>query len=261
MHEKEKRRICLLDLDTTLYKGEFGYVIADLFVFLKNEGLFSHPAEDMKTFIKDMILSATDRTRFALELITQYYRGLKGKDIKDIDAAFTRFWETKNTKALYSHTIPLLSRMNNNEYETIIVSGSPKESLSQDFRKIISFKKLYATHGKIKGTKYNGECTDFDERATDRAKSWVVSAIRETQEFDKDNSFAFGDSESDIPLLSAVNPKHAFFVFHTTEPFAWEDVAKLKDKKEFIEETYKDSKWHFVEVGDELIQEVDKELR
>ncbi|GEM_PF-4238356 len=255
----KKRKVCLLDLDTTLYAGDTGYVIADLCIYFKERGMFNYPCNDMPKIIRDMIRNATDRTKFAKELINFYYTGLndhkgegghidaKGPNFKTVKQNISEFWQIRGKNVWFAHAKPLIDLMHGHGYETIVISGSPREALEEaKKKKLLDYKQLYATHPDKKRKPY--QCSDSNERATESAKNWVVSILKEDHDFDRNKSFAFGDSESDIPLLSAVNRANAFFVCHTKSPLekVGETEKDLKDKKSKTRERFQKKGWNFV---------------
>lgn len=91
----------------------------------------------------------------------------------------------------------------------ILISGSPLELLRL-VQKQFDFTELYATTGCIEQGVYTGDYRKEDERATAEAKERLIRALNKRLHFDPDTSFAFGDSESDIPLLEVVNPQNSF---------------------------------------------------
>ncbi len=230
---------CLLDMDTTLYRGRFGYVIVDLIVFLSKTGRLDYKG-DLEQDIIAMMKNPGDRTAFAKKLMHMYFDGVKHFNKDTIDRDIAEFWSDRlgNSTTWYEHTKPLISLMNQEHRETIVVSGSPREALTITQQEL-QFVQLYATHST------NGRYTSWQERATKDAKRWAVSFIRESRYFDVTKSFAFGDSESDTPLFDAVIPENAFFFFDD-EPFEWED-KKARERKSKEKELMATSKgWTFV---------------
>lgn len=201
------------DLDNTLYKGKLRHVILDFPQYLFERGMFSTYAinelNDLRTkYSADKI----DRTTFALEVIKYYYAGLKDTSTSIIHEAAQFFWrDTKNT-AWFPYTIELIKLLNTHT-ETIVVSGSPIEVLDIVFDEL-GVDKLFATSGTIIDNKYTGEFELSQEMATAEAKKLFIARYTEMASYNYEQSFAFGDSESDYPLLEAVPPQNAFLFTH-----------------------------------------------
>jgi phosphoserine phosphatase len=194
--------LSLFDLDSTLYKGKKGYVIFDFPYFLYDRGRFSSryidELEDLMRRYKSGLLG---RKEFALEVISVYYNGLKSQSTYEIEKEANQFWQEEPKNLWYPYTLELVTEMNIHT-ETILVSGSPFRVL-QCMPIWDDFVAKYATSGEVSSDVYTGEAREL---ATQDAKKRLIQDLS----FDPDTSFAFGDSQSDTPLLEAVNPKNSF---------------------------------------------------
>jgi len=201
-----QQSVALFDLDYTLYKGEMQqyHVILDFPYILDKTGLFQKNVLDkMKKAYDDYKQKKIDRKVFADNTIQFYYEGVKGQSVKDIENV-AKQWMLKSTNLWYPYTYELVELMRNMSIPTIIISGSPIEPLAL-IKQELGVDNLYATRGKIdwQGT-FTGECEA--EFANAEAKDLLIQSFN----FNPDLSFAFGDSESDYPLLESVNPKNSF---------------------------------------------------
>ncbi len=201
--------VSLFDLDSTLYKGQQGYVILDFPIFLEKRGLFEQDTlqklEDLKSLYQDRKI---ERTPFVLQLIEFYYRGITHQPVVKIEQAAHDFWLQMADSAWFTYSIELVNFMNKIT-RTILVSGSslvPLRYIQQQF----CFDELHATTGIIEHGVFTGAYRREDERATSEAKDLFVNALSTQLQIDRETSFAFGDSESDIPLLKAVIPDNGF---------------------------------------------------
>jgi phosphoserine phosphatase len=91
--------------------------------------------------------------------------------------------------------------------KALIVSGAPLNPL-HDVQEHFKFAELHATAGCIEEGVYTGRYNI--ELATSGAKNAFMKTLVSRIHVDPEKSFAFGDSESDIPLLEAVNPRNSF---------------------------------------------------
>lgn len=197
--------LALFDLDYTLYRGEKHHVILDFPHFLHKENLFPSKTLDQMTIeFNDYQLKKKDRKTFADNEIQLYYEGLKGQSVKDIESA-SKDWLLSSTNLWYDYAHELVKLMRNSNIPTVIISGSPFEPLVL-VKEELGVDELYATRGEIddKGI-FTGNCEV--EYANADAKSKLIQTLN----FDPSKSFAFGDSESDFPLLEAVHPSNSYF--------------------------------------------------
>jgi len=197
------------DFDNTLYKGRSRYLILDFAEFLDGKSCFD-PVEKQK--IKSLFSSYKKgfitRHDFGVLVVESYYRGLMDIEVKKIQDLAASFWGHIKTEAWFSYTIPLLKILNTATI-LILISGSPIEIL-EIINNTLSFNKIYASMGVIKNGIYTG--LTWKEMATYTAKADVMESLSKTSSFDPATSFAFGDSESDYPLLNSVCPQNAYML-------------------------------------------------
>ena len=207
----ESKSYCFFDFDNTLYKGKNGYLILDFPEFLAVKGLFNcldlKNLQDLQFLYKNKHMSRDD---FAIKVLETYYKGLAGKEEKDIFMEAVNFFEIKYNEIWFPYSLPLIQLMN--KYTTtILVSGSPYEILELICEKI-DIKILFATRGIIDKGVYTGEFNIDTEMATYDAKKKLMDKLSKLYQFNTDSSFAFGASESDFPLFDAVNFKNSYLI-------------------------------------------------
>lgn len=195
------------DFDNTLYKGQSRYLILDITNYLFKRGSFnSIEFENINNLFSSYFQGIINRHDFGVRVVESYYRGLTGLYEKEILDITRDFWDRFQANSWFSYTIPLLKMINNSTIK-ILVSGSPVEVLEM-IKKPLGFKEIYASKGTIKNGIYTGFTTK--EMATSSAKSKLMLDLSHTIAFNPAKSFAFGDSESDFPLLEAVTPDNAY---------------------------------------------------
>jgi phosphoserine phosphatase len=202
---------CFFDFDNTLYKGKNRYLILDFPEFLAVKSYFDE--KELKK-LKDLrILYANhgiSRDEFTIRVIESYYQGLAGQSEDEISRQANIFWEMKPEDLWFSYTIPLLNLMK--KYTTtVLVSGSPLEILRLIYKEI-GREILYGTRGIIERSIYTGAYNPYEEMATYNAKSKFIIDMSVIHQFNPNTSFAFGDSESDFPLLNAVNAQNSYLI-------------------------------------------------
>ena len=231
--------VSLFDLDSTLYKGEQGYVILDFPCFLNTHGRFDDRyVAELKGLKSEYKSGRLSRPDFALAVIDVYYRGLNGQSTYEIEQEAMLFWRSNSTSAWYRYTLELIHEMKCYPTKLVLVSGSPMDVLQHmpiwsDFDE----KQRYTTTGKVEEGKF---VSVLDETATDDAKQRLI----EKMVFDPSVSFAFGDSDSDVPLLNAVDGRNSFVFCESEE--------KLRGHK-VLYQTAKDKGWHILRYDDDKV--------
>ncbi|MFC2028864.1 HAD family hydrolase [Chloroflexota bacterium] len=196
----------LFDLDNTLYRGERFHVIYDFPVILHKEGLFNKTnLDELDRLWNGYINGNILRPSFVNKTIESYFHGIKGEKVKEIKLS-AKTWLQKSSNLWFEYTFDLMELFKTIPIHTVLVSGSPVEPL-EVIKDLLSVDELHATTGHIGAEdEFLGTCRfDFGSKKTKEKliKSWS---------FPRESSFAFGDSESDFPLLEAVNPKNSFLL-------------------------------------------------
>lgn len=201
--------LSFFDFDNTLYKGQSRYLILDFSTFLKENGFFdSQEFFDLNTLFSSYHQGRMNRHDFGVLAVQSYYRGLTGIPEEEIFIQARLFWDRIQDEAWFSYSLPLL-KLINNKTTSFLISGSPIEIIKVII-KTLGFKELYASKGIIQNGIYTGRTQQ--EMATNSSKTELMQALSETLNFKPATSFAFGDSESDFPLLEAVDPRNAYLL-------------------------------------------------
>ncbi len=202
------------DFDNTIYKGQSRYLILDFSIFLEERGSFSSAElENIRSLFSAYYQSSINRHDFGVLVVEAYYRGLSNIPEKEIYDQATQYWNRIQTNAWFPYTIPLL-KIANNATTSILISGSPIEIL-EIIKKTLGFKEIYASIGIIQKGIYTGHTKQ--EMATYSAKAELMKQLARKFSFNPATSFAFGDSESDFPLLESVYPKNAYLLGATSD--------------------------------------------
>jgi HAD superfamily phosphoserine phosphatase-like hydrolase len=201
------------DFDNTIYKGQSNYLILDFSTCLEANGFFdSVEFEKLKSLFSSYYQGWIDRHDFGVLVVESYYRGLSGQTEMEISNQAHQYWDRIQEDAWFPYTIPLL-KLINRMTTPVMVSGSPFEVL-EIIHKTLGFKELFASKGLIQDGVYTGHTEK--EMATFTAKAKLMQELSEALSFEPATSFAFGDSESDFPLLMSVDPRNAYLLGATT---------------------------------------------
>jgi phosphoserine phosphatase len=181
----------------------------DFSTFLEKKGLFD-PEEFsvLKTLFNSYYQGSINRHDFGVLVVESYYRGLSGQHENEILDESGKYWDHIREEAWFPYTLQLLNIVNTRT-KSILVSGSPLEVL-ETMTKSLGFKEIYASKGVIHSGIYTGQ-TEL-EMATSIAKAGFVKNFADSIPVSPATSFAFGDSESDFPLLEFVDPQNAYLL-------------------------------------------------
>ncbi len=152
----------------------------------------------------------TSYQQFADDVVAHYCQGLEDKSQKDIEAAGKMFLAHIQVRMLHEFS-PKLVEMLNEHAHTIAISGSPVEIL-QPLADHLGIKEVKGLEAEIINGRYTGRVKTNTAIRSEKEK--VIAAIV-MRGHSKQTSFAFGDSDSDVPILEAVdnpfavNPKPA----------------------------------------------------
>lgn len=236
-----EKNFVFLDFDNTLYRGESRYMILDFSTFLKTNGFFdSGEFDKFRSLFSSYHQGELDRHKFGVYAVETYYRGLCGITAKEISAQANLFWDRIRDNAWFPYTVPLLKLLKD-KTTTILISGSPIEIL-KIISKSLGIKDLYASKGILNNGVYSGGTEQ--EMATSYSKAKLMKGLSVKFSFNPATSFAFGDSESDFPLLEAVDPCNAYLL-----------GASAKLKQQVIEKN-----WNLLDHENEILSHVNSRI-
>lgn len=203
--------LSFFDLDNTLYKGNRRHVILDFPPYLTSKGLFhSNAGKTIDELSRSYEDGTLDRDTFTLSVIKYYYSGLRGFEEAIVDKFAQEFWDEYSGEAWFRYSTDLV-RLLNQYTDTVLVTGSPLEIVHYVDR-TLGVGQIHATSGIVADGVYTGKFHIRNELATAGAKARLVNKITSDANYDPTKSFAFGDSESDFPLLESVYCRNAFLL-------------------------------------------------
>jgi HAD superfamily phosphoserine phosphatase-like hydrolase len=197
------------DFDNTLYKGISSYLILDFSEYLVGQGVILESAMLLfHGFFADYEAGRINRKIFGEQVVKAYYQNLTGAKENELSAQARTYWETLPQEAWFPYTQAILT-LAQSFTTTIMISGSPVEIIKH-IPIASKFDKIFASKGSIQAGVYTGKVEI--EMATSESKAQLMDDLRNDLKFDPNTSFAFGDSESDFPMLRAVNPMNAYLL-------------------------------------------------
>jgi HAD superfamily hydrolase (TIGR01490 family) len=196
-------KFAVFDIDGTLFRSSL-YV--ELAFELAEEGHLPPDLVDtiaLKRKSWKMRESNTAYQEFDLAVVLGVDQLLTTLPVDAYETAVARTIQ-KHSDMVYSYTRGLISTLKSQGYTLIAVSGSPKELVEQ-FASRYGFDLWVGQHWARKGNMFTGEIV---KTHTDKDK--IVRRLVEEHGLTIDGSYAIGDSEGDIGILSIVDNPIAF---------------------------------------------------
>lgn len=193
------RKAAFFDVDGTLVKGYIPPAFSD---YLAGKGVLDRKKNERIQELIGLYKEGKASYRYvSLRVPKLYASGIKGRRHSEIVRLASVFMK-EYKKNLFPYSKRLVSLMNRKGFLTVAISGAQIEVLTyldMGFRGI---------HG-VEVWVRNGICTGKIKRNLILAeeKRRVINSLVRKYGIDMENSFAFGDSEEDLAMLSRVgNP-------------------------------------------------------
>ena len=218
------RRVALFDVDGTLVRG---LLIVDFPGYLVRKGCFDPEKESEIRCLAQLYRRGSVSYRYISTRIPRLYAaGIEGQAqsrVRELGRAFIR--ETKGR--IFPYTKGLVSLMARSGFLTVAISGSPLEVISP--LKPLGFDKIFGTEMEVRRGVYTGRVQRNLILSGEKRK--VVDTLSTRYRVDFEHSFAFGDTEQDLPLLGAVgnpvplNPNSALLTIATAR--GWQNPRSV----------------------------------
>jgi HAD superfamily phosphoserine phosphatase-like hydrolase len=192
-----QRKAAFFDIDGTLLKG---FIICAFPDYLAGRGFFDKRKNERIQELTRLYWEGKISYRHAGVLIPKLYAaGIKGRrqsEIIKLAPAFMR----EHSRNMRPYTKGLISLMNKSGFMTIAISASPIEALLE--LKSIGFMKIYGSEMEVRRGVYTGRL--MRDLALSESKREVINSLIKRYGINTRDSFAFGDTEQDLPMLSSV---------------------------------------------------------
>ena len=175
-----------------------------------------------RPFMKEGLVSRSDAVKAAY---AHFLFGIGSADerqttrLRDAMAEMTKGWDVAKVSEIVEHTlhelidpvvyeeaVTLIRRHQANGRDVIIVSASGAE-LVGPIARLLGAEHWIASQMQVEDGRYTGEITFY---AYGQAKADAIAALAEQRGYDLTRSYAYSDSITDSPMLSAVG--HGFVV-------------------------------------------------
>lgn len=195
--ERSSKAVVLFDVDSTLVRG---FSILPFAEFLVTKDLFDPKLlEKMQVDYRDFQEKRLDYREFAVTIVDHYSEGLKDFSVLGVESAAEEYLNTYQAQLL-PYAVELIDLMRS-QGKTIAISGAPKE-VFMPLKRILKLDDAFLLEAELQNGIYTGRTKT--NMAIDTEKTQVIRQLKQIG-FDISQSFAFGDSEHDLPILEAVS--------------------------------------------------------
>ena len=224
-------KVALFDIDGTLVKG---LLIVDFPGYLVKQGCFDRASESQISRLARNYKQGFVSYRYISTRIPKLYAtGIKGQSQSKILRLARTFIRTSKGRVL-PYSKRLVSLLAQHGFLTAAISGSPVEVLLP--LKPWGFRRIFGTQMEVKSGIYTGRVRRNLIVAEEKER--VVEALTSGRHIDTQGSYAFGDTEQDVPLLNAVgnpiplNPNRRLRSYATRKGWSIsKDVLKELEKR------------------------------
>ncbi|MFC1710461.1 HAD family hydrolase [Patescibacteria group bacterium] len=217
------KKIALFDIDKTIYNG---YVISPLAEYQLKKGVINQSClNELYGDLKLYKAGKVDYESTIASLLDHWAVGLEGQNYQYVLEETILFFKGVGNK-FYDFLIPVM-QMLKPTYDVYFITGEAK-FVGEAATSLFSSKGFISSELELKDTKFTGKVNKYLARRDEKLKA--IQQLLKT--YNKDDSFAFGDSEGDIQMLNSA--KHAICINAT------EGLMQYAQEKD----------WHIVEPKD-----------
>lgn len=223
----KKTKIALFDIDGTIFRKNLHFELINELVWMK---VFPHKVRKTLVEIYSNWLEHTgtyeDYRRALVNLYSEYIVGCSPDDVKKASRILMPFHE----KRTYIFAEQLIKKFRDENYYMVAISGSPIEIVEEYNRRYLNFDQVFGSvYALGKDGLYTGEAT-FEPT---HDKGMVARQVVYENHLTLDDSYAIGDTESDVSILELVKHPIAFNPNHNLREIAekngWRIVVEKKD--------------------------------
>ena len=223
----EKRKVAAFDIDGTVFRSS---LLIELVERLVEEQIF--PAEAREAYESERrkwLDRKGDYPAYIEKVVEVFAKQLKGAPYEEVANLAGEIIEEKKDR-VYRYTRDLIKKLKKEGYYLLAISHSPK-FIADGFGYEQGFDKIYGTFYE------SGASGRFTGTIADEAlifnKSAVLQRALRKENLTLEGSVAVGDTESDIPMLEAVERPIAFnpnaTLYAHAKKRGWEVVVERKD--------------------------------
>ena len=223
----EKRPVAVFDIDGTIFRSS---LLIELVNKLVEKGIFAPEARSIYEEERVQWLDRKgDYQSYITKVITAFEGHIKGKSFWNVSDAAGEVIETLKHRT-YRYTRDLIADLKKDGYYLLAISHSPR-FIADGFGYEAGFDKTYGTfYSTGPNDQFTGEIEDRDLIVNKAAV--LMRAVRK-ENLTLEGSVGVGDTESDIPMLDAVETAIAFNpnakLYKHAKRSGWKVVVERKD--------------------------------
>ena len=193
-------RAAFFDIDGTLMRG---LLIVDLPTYLARRGLFNERlSQKILELAESYRRGQVSYRHISTRIPYLYAQGIRGQSRSEVCGHADRFIH-RPPRRLFSYSRRLVGLMAERGFLTVAVSGSPIEVVSP--LRELGFREVFGTEMETRGGRYTGRVVRNLILAEEKKK--LVASLIARHHVDISRSWAFGDTEQDLPMWRTVgNP-------------------------------------------------------
>ncbi len=196
------KKVAFFDIDGTLFRWQLYH---ELVFELKNMGKFSEDeANQLDQALVDWQAKRKTWLDYEIIAVDIFEKNITNISPDELKAASKLVVERSGHK-IYNYTLNLLRQLQKQDYFTVAISGSGQE-LVEVFAEIYGFDHYVGRTFETIDGEFSGNTT----RHTLGRKGKIAREVIQAENLSLDDSFAVGDSGSDIEMLELVKNPIAF---------------------------------------------------
>ncbi|MEI8103462.1 MAG: HAD-IB family phosphatase [Candidatus Moraniibacteriota bacterium] len=222
-----KNKIAIFDIDGTIFRKNLHFELINELVWMK-----VFPSEIRKTLTETYTdwlehQGTYENYRQALVgLYSEHIRGCSSDAVKKASKKVIDFHKRRT----YIFAEAIIKRLREQEYYILAISGSPQEIVEEYNNEYLKFDQAF---GSIYETDANGKYTGIATFEPSKDKSLVARQVIAEQHLGFKDSYAVGDTESDVRILEIVEHPIAFNPNQNLKAIAdkesWQVIVEKKD--------------------------------
>lgn len=209
-----KSKVAIFDVDMTIFNGDLGIEFVKV---LLNDGVFSAEiGKDIFNWYQKYKSGEIEKS-IAIDMGYDYYnKGLMGNNSDIILEKSLKTWDNVKSK-VYPYIQPLIDFLILNEFEIVLLSGSPIEMVSHIGQDLgVKSSNIIAGLSEKVNEVYTGKAISTPSSSDDKVNEMYKWALEHGIDILWEQSCGYGDDERDLGILSIVgNP----FVINPSESF------------------------------------------
>jgi HAD superfamily hydrolase (TIGR01490 family) len=206
MRHKKTQKLAVFDIDGTIFRSSLAI---ELIRGLVTDSIF--PVQAIKEMEKDYeawVNRKAPYDNYVKKVLLIYVKYIKGCKQKQVEQSMDKIVVVQKDR-LYRYTRDLVKELRKKNYFLLAISNSPTYIVSK-FAKTLGFDASFGSIYMIDDGAYTGVAYTFNNNLKNKADVLRFFLGTHKQRFNLDQAIAVGDTETDIPMLSAVGHPIAF---------------------------------------------------